>query len=166
MPWLIFLACSGSDDNSYTLPPPTPSAVEQKTEPSGTMKIEQPTGEELGLKPSVGGPKVTFEGRVEYAGSSTGSIEIEVLHNTIDQTVNLVAQTTLPELGAFTIEVPSRPEEVTVMAYIDLTGNRISDDDPRGYLMVPNASEDQGALVVTILDLADLEKAKDAMDKK
>lgn len=166
MHWYLFFACSGSDDNSYTLPPPAPSAVEQKTENSGTTGTEQPTGADLGLAPSVGGPTVTFEGRVEYAGSSKGTIEIEVLHNAIDQTVNLVAQTTVPELGAFTIEVPSRPEELTVMAYIDLTGNRISDDDPRGYLTVPNASEDQGALVVTILDLADLEKAKDAMDKK
>ena len=62
-------------------------------------------------------------------------------------------------MGAFTIEVPERPEKLTLMAYIDLTGNRIS-DDPRGYLTVPNASENQGSLVVTILDLADLESQR------
>lgn len=166
MPWLVLLACSGSDNNSYTLPPPTPSEVASKVENTGTVGSEDPQEQAADLPPPVTGSKVTFEGRVEYSGSSTGTIEIEVLHNTIDQTVNLLAQTTLPELGAFTIEVPERPEELTLMAYIDLTGNRISDDDPRGYLTVPNASENQGSLVVTILDLADLEKVKDAMDKK
>ena len=167
MPWFILLACSGADDTTYTLPPPATKEVMPNEVTTADSDAEiPPEGDDLGLPPpNTDVPTVTFDGMVEYAGESTGSIELEVLHNAIDQTVNLVAQTTLPELGHFTIEVPSNPQELTIMAYIDLTGDRITDDDPRGYLKVPNATEPQGNLVVTILDLAELEKQKEKMDK-
>ena len=40
MPWLVLFACSGSDNNSYTLPPPTPSEVASKVENTGTVGSE------------------------------------------------------------------------------------------------------------------------------
>ena len=53
-----------------------------------------------------------------------------------------------------------------LMAYLDLTGNLISDDDPRGYLKISDATQSAEGLEVVILDLDALEKNKDGKDSK
>ena len=68
----------------------------------------------------------------------------------------------LNELGAFSIDVKSESNELMLMAYLDLTGNLISDDDPRGYLKISDATQSAEGLEVVILDLDALEKNKDA----
>ena len=47
---------------------------------------------------------------------------------------------------------------LTLMAYIDITGVRLSDDDPRGYIRLSSHLEPQD-LVITISDTKDLNKS-------
>lgn len=161
----ILLACSGTNDNAYSLPDTV--AVQQKLndKSKNTQSDNASTEGGVELSTEMEGPSVTFEGQVEYKGSQTGTLIVEVLQNSMDQSVRLLANVTLSEFGDFKIDVPIRPNELTVMAYLDLTGNRISDDDPRGYLQVQNSLEAQTGFVVTILDLEELEKVKAEDDK-
>jgi len=144
---------------------PSPSAT-QSNSVSSTTAIEQAPSlpEPENLKP-LESPKIVLSGTVTYQGDAHGSIELEVLDNHLGKP-RLMAQQTLEALGEFSIETPSQSEEVTIMAYLDLTGNRISDDDPRGYLVVTEPLSNQANLQLEILDLDALKKSKEGSPKE
>ena len=157
---LLFFACAGSD---------TPStAVEQ---PGQIADSTGDAAQEARLKATVARTKtgaappaaaaVTFAGTISYSGSASGSVELEVLDNSSGEPI-LMGRQKLNELGAFSIDVKSESNELMLMAYLDLTGNLISDDDPRGYLKISDATQSAEGLEVVILDLDALEKNKDA----
>lgn len=160
----LFLACAGSDSANNTNPdvgPAVQSGIQssQKSTP-GPSNQNPPSGDVP--VPSKG---VTFAGTVSYSGSQTGSIEIEILDNASGYPT-LMGRQTLKDFGEFSIDVTSEANELMLMAYLDITGNRISDDDPRGYLKITNATETAEGLEVVILDLDDLEQSKDGKGKK
>jgi hypothetical protein len=83
-----------------------------------------------------------------------------VLDNSSGEPV-LMGRQKLKGLGPFSIDVQSESQELMLMAYLDLTGDLISDDDPRGYLKISEATKSAEGLEVVILDLDALEKKKD-----
>ena len=105
--------------------------------------------------------EVTFAGTISYSGSASGSIELEVLDNSWSGEPILMGRQKLTELGPFSIDVKSESSELMLMAYLDLTETVISDDDPRGYLKISDATQSAEGLEVVILDLDALEKNKD-----
>ena len=160
----LFFACSGSD---------TPStAVEQ---PGQIADSTGDAAQEARLKATVARSKtgaappvaaaVTFAGTISYSGSANGSVELEILDNSSGEPI-LMGRQKLKELGPFSIDVKSESNELMLMAYLDLTGNLISDDDPRGYLKISNATQSAEGLDVVILDLDALEKNKEGKDAK
>ena len=100
-----------------------------------------------------------------------------MLYNEREKDVVLIKKATIDAVGDFSIEVPQNPLDfekkpvdmtlgaLSMMAYIDITGDRISDDDPRGYLELSSLKEQSG-LSITILDATDLEKQKEKSDSK
>ena len=160
----LFFACSGSD---------TPSTAAEQ--PSQIADSTGDAAQEARLKATVARSKtgeappvaaaVTFAGTISYAGSASGSVELEILDNSSGEPI-LMGRQKLKELGAFSIDVKSESNELMLMAYLDLTGNLISDDDPRGYLKISNATQSAEGLDVVILDLDALEKNKDGQDAK
>lgn len=165
----LFLACSGSDSASNTNSDINPAVQSGVQAQSADQPNQKATPGPSNQNPSSGDAPVsakgvTFAGTLSYAGSQTGSIELEVLDNS-SGSPRLMGRQTLKELGAFSIDVTSESNELMLMAYLDLTGNQISDDDPRGYLKITNATQTAEGLEVVILDLKDLEKSKDDTDK-
>ena len=162
MLWIMTFGCS--DTNPTPAPNPEPVAevqnekipTEIKTPPAPSQTPDQST--------------ISLTGTVSYSGELVGSIELEVLYNEPGKDVILIKQETLDSLGEFTFAVPDNPLDLekgslSLMAYIDITGDRISDDDPRGYLQL-SSLEEKKDLLVTILDSKDLEKQKSQNDSK
>lgn len=165
----LFLACLGSDSSTNTNPDVGPAVQSGVQAQSAAQPNQKSTPGPSNQNPPSGdvpipAKGVTFTGTVSYAGSQTGSIELEILDNS-SGTPRLMGRQTLEELGAFSIDVTSESNELMLMAYLDLTGNQISDDDPRGYLKITNATQTAEGLQVVILDLEDLEKSKDDTSK-
>jgi len=161
----LLLACSGSDSASNTNSDVNPAVQSGVQEQSAAQPNQKSTPGPSNQNPPSGdvpvsAKGVTFAGTVSYAGSQTGSIELEILDNSSGVPM-LMGRQTLKEFGAFSIDVTSESNELMLMAYLDLTGNQISDDDPRGYLKITNARQTAEGLDVVILDLKDLENSKD-----
>lgn len=164
----LLFACSGSDT------PSTP-AVQSADQPSQVADSTGDEAQDARLKATLARSKtgaappaaaeVTFAGTISYSGSQSGSVELEILDNSSGEPI-LMGRQKLKELGAFSIDVKSESQELMLMAYLDLTGNLISDDDPRGYLKISEATQSAEGLEVVILDLDALEKNKDGKDSK
>ena len=151
---LFVFACSMPNPPEETKHSSTPSAVMPQNTPSGSGIPEakpEDAPEEL---------TVTYTGTVTYKGEATGAIIMEVLDNTTGEP-RLVAQTTLTEVGDFSIDLAPRNPELNVMVYIDITGDRISEDDPRGYLKITDAQNPQTGLNINILDNEALKRLKE-----
>ena len=189
MLWFLTLGCSENNPEPAPKSEPVVSAQNEKNPPprvqtpaEGTQEDSlgstlSPQGLPVQLPVESSGPKVTFSGTVVYTGTQTGSIELEVLYNEREKGVVLIKNATIDAVGEFSIEVPENPLDfekkpidltlgsLSMMAYIDITGDRISDDDPRGYLELSSLKEQNG-LSITILDAAELEKQKEKSDSK
>ena len=72
----------------------------------------------------------------------------------------------LQELVLFSIDVKSESPELMLMAYLDLTDNGISDDDPRGYLKISDSTKEYRGTGTGHLDLDALKKKKDDKEDK
>ena len=159
----LMFACSGSDSStSTTVEATVQSAGEaaQEAKVNATVaKFDTPSEPEATTGP------VTFAGTISYAGSSSGTIALEVLDNSSGEPL-LMGRQVLQELGSFSIDVKSESPELMLMAYLDLTDNGISDDDPRGYLKISDSTKNTEELELVILDLDALEKKKDDKEDK
>ena len=149
--------------NSTTVEATVKSAgeVAQEAKVNATIaKFDKPS------KPEETAGPVTFAGTISYTGSSTGKIALEVLDNSSGEPL-LMGRQVLQEFGSFSIDVSSESSELMLMAYLDLTDNGISDDDPRGYLKISDPTKSAEGLDLVILDLDALEKKKvDKEDKQ
>ena len=158
----LFFACSGSGDPSTLVEQPNQVADSTGDAAQEARLKATVARSKTGAAPPVAA-EVTFAGTISYSGSAIGSVELEVLDNSSGEPI-LMGRQKLKELGAFSIDLKSESNELMLMAYLDLTGNLISDDDPRGYLKISNATESAEGLEVVILDLDALEKNKDGKD--
>ena len=159
----LLFACSGSDTTSTSAEQPSQvvDSTGQKAQ-EARLKATLAKSQNSTAKPAA---EVTFAGTIAYSGSASGSIELEVLDNSSGEP-RLMGRQQLKELGSFSIDIKSESSELTLMAYLDLTGDKISDDDPRGYLKISDAKNSVEGLEVTILDLDALEQKKDGKESK
>ena len=157
----LMFACSGSDSSTTTTVEATVQSAgeaDQEAKVNATLaKFDTPSN------PGEATGPVSFVGTISYAGSSSGTIALEVLDNSSGEPL-LMGRQVLEEFGSFSIDVKSESPELMLMAYLDLTDNGISDDDPRGYLKVTDATKSTEGLELVILDLDALEKKKDAKE--
>lgn len=154
----ILWACSSSNPEVSNRSDSKTRAV-QNVQPVRSKAPAQPSEKEASVK------GIRFEGTVAYSGTQKGSMELEVLDNSTGEP-RLLGRQTVSEDGTFSIGVVPDSESLTLMAYLDLTGNSISDDDPRGYLQIDNVSNNLDGLKITILDLDALEIMKSTKTDK
>ena len=112
-------------------------------------------------KALLNSPKIQVSGTIEYTGSITGTRNIEALQNPkgSDHPILLIQQALSDT--KFRIELPENTDAITLMAYIDINLDGITDDDPRGYYKITTTKENIDNIHIEILDLKDLEKIKD-----
>lgn len=157
----LMFACSGSDSS-------TPTTVEATVQSAGQAAQEAKVNATIAKfdapsKPEATTGPVTFMGTISYEGASNGTIALEVLDNSSGEPV-LMGRQVLQDFGPFSIDVKTESSELTLMAYLDLAGNGISDDDPRGYLKITDTTKSTEGLDLVILDLDALEKKKDGKE--
>ena len=162
----LLFACSGSDTTSTSsISAEQPSQVVDSTgdeAQEARLKATLAKSQNSTAQPST---SVTFAGTISYSGSASGSIELEVLDNSAGEP-RLMGRQSLKEVGPFSIDIQSESSELMLMAYLDLTGDKISDDDPRGYLKISEAKSSAEGLELVILDLDDLDQKKDGKESK
>ena len=157
----LFLACNNSSPDlgpsnqaidSLKPPEKDPAGMDQNpTEDNVPPSI--PTYQEDEL--------ITVKGSAVYTGNVKGKIVMEVLQNDSESThPTLLRQQPLASVGEFELKVPKETEGLTLMIYIDATGNEITDDDPRGYYTFETGTEAINDVVVSILDEKDLLQSK------
>ncbi len=144
---LLLWACGSSE----------PSSTDKTVE--ATNAVESVSGTENTASQESKASDITLAGTVAYTGTAHGSIEVEVLDNSTGEP-RLIANQSLESVGDFSVTLPSQSTGLTVMAYVDLTGDRISDDDPRGYLLLEAPVKSVDNLTVEILKPEALKKAK------
>ena len=154
----LMFACSGSDSSTTTT---VEATVQSAGQAAQEAKVNATVAKfETQSKPETTSGPVNFVGTITYDGSSSGTIALEVLDNSSGEPL-LMGRQVLQDFGPFSIDVKSEATELMLMAYLDLSDNGISDDDPRGYLKVTDATKSAEGLDLVILDLDALEKKKD-----
>lgn len=167
----LWIACNLSDSPKATepfeeLPINSPQQIEEILTQGENPPPEPPPQDPApdmteNTKALLKAPKIQVSGTIEYAGSITGTRNIEALQNPkgSDHPILLVQQAL--SNTTFKIEIPENTEAITLMAYIDINLDGITDDDPRGYYKITTTQENIDNIHIEILDLQDLEKIKD-----
>lgn len=167
----LWIACNLSDSPKTTepfeelpihAPQQTENAMARGDNPPPEPPPQDPAPDMTeNTKALLNAPKIQVSGTIEYAGSITGTRNIEALQNPkgSDHPILLVQQAL--SNTTFKIEIPENTEAITLMAYIDINLDGITDDDPRGYYKITTTQENIDNIHIEILDLQDLEKIKD-----
>jgi len=159
----IVLACANNPDIGPVVP-----EQENKILPENNVgqTDKAPPVEPPSMTPNYNPEElVTISGTVSYSGESSGEIHIEALQNNPESpNPTLLQRAELEKMGDFSLQVPKNTLSISLMIYVDLTGNQISEDDPRGYYEFQTKEEDITGIEVTILNEDEMKDAKG--DKK
>lgn len=150
---LLLWACGSSEPNSTEKTVETIETVKSLSDSEDSAPKGSTTSD------------ITLSGTVTYSGTAHGSIEVEVLDNSTGEP-RLLGNQSLDSIGDFSVTLSEQSTGLTVMAYVDLTGDRISDDDPRGYLLLDAPVQSADNLTVEILEPEALKQSKQEKGSK